>query len=156
MPQIYNASSFMVLLPDDVVLCCTVHVTRSVTFQQINISDPIQTFSISVNFKQPLTSGMADFGAPKLLVSVVWGSNLSGLGWSNRVVVFFSVGDLTCVRIHMTDFICVMVASIMSLAWSITDLCIWSVRSHSVKMHWRPLIKNYYKVIVGATGTFAY
>jgi len=70
----------MVLLPDDVVLCCTVHVTRSVTFQQINISDPIQTFSISVNFKQPLTSGMADFGAPKLLVSVVWGSNLSGLG----------------------------------------------------------------------------
>jgi len=23
-------------------------------------------------------------------------------------------------------------------------------------MHWRPLIKNYYKVIVGATGTFAY
>jgi len=70
----------MVLLPDDVVLCCTVHVTRSVTFQQINISDPIQNFSISVTFKQPLTSGMADFGeAPKLLVSVVWGSNLSGL-----------------------------------------------------------------------------
>jgi len=72
--------SFSVLLPV-AFFCCSVHVTRSARFQQINFSVAIRNFSISVNFKQPSTSGVTDFGkAPKLLVSVVWGINLSGLG----------------------------------------------------------------------------
>jgi len=77
------------------VSCCSVHFARSVTFQQINFSVAVRNFSISMSFEQPLTSGVTDIGeGTKLLVSVVWGTNLSSLVWSNWVRMIFGVDGL--------------------------------------------------------------